>query len=599
MVAGHDELILERRRSLVKTIAFGCAYTVVMLALGVAIGNWAIDHHLKSRIVARIEGTFVGRLLASTHEAPFPDIQHLNWNASPPLISNLHYLQAVKVKLAPFETYGEGGAIQEVSGNILYASPLGQLGYLSRKHVIHAIHARVPMKLDALRAHPISKDPRFVMSYFRTLDLLVVAKTPTVFDLYVSHHRFNSDGCFEFVVSRAEGHVQDDSVDIADSWKEVFVARPCMQPKEVDLFFAGLESGGRLALLDARTLLVTIGDHQFDGVRSKTAAAQDPDSNLGKVMAIDLASGRARVISSGHRNPQGLLVARDGTIWETEHGPQGGDEINIIREGLNYGWPLVTYGREYGYRPRNWPLNPEQGRHDGYELPAFVFVPSIAISNLIQPDPREWPLWRDHLLVASYGGLKRTGGGKLYAVRVERDKRIVYAEEIVVPVEDGEKLRDIISLADGRFAVLTDHAALLFFRNETGPATAVSARESEFDVTLGADAKTAIATAVPIMPPSPVGTGRQLFASKCASCHTLNGQIKVGPPLNHLFGRRIGSFDGFSYSRGMKNAGGEWSFGQLIEFLQILDQPYEGSPMPRPQLSYESAKDIASYLDKQ
>jgi glucose/arabinose dehydrogenase len=128
----------------------------------------------------------------------------------------------------------------------------------------------------------------------------------------------------------------------------------------------------------------------------------------GKVVAIDLVTKAARIIASGLRNPQGLLAARDGTIWLTEHGPQGGDEINIVREGANYGWPYVTYCTEYGWRPlRNWPLNPVQGRHDGYERPAFVFVPSIGISNLIQPDSREFPLWRDRNTHRSAGAVKR------------------------------------------------------------------------------------------------------------------------------------------------------------------------------------------------
>ncbi len=579
-------------------IALWGIYAAVLLAVGFAIGNWAIDHHLKRHIVEKVQDTAVGRLLGWTTDHPVPDIQHLDWKAIPSLVSNLHYLQVVKVRLAPFETYGEGGAIEEVSGNILYASPLGQLGYLSRKQVIRTLEARVPMNMDALRAHPIFKDPRFVASYFRTLDLLVVPRTATAFDLYVSHHRFNGAGCFEFVISRTEGKVSDDNLEVSSAWQDVFVAKPCMQPKDVDLFWGGLESGGRLALLDARTLLVTIGDHQFDGVRTETAAAQDPDSDLGKVMAIDLASGRAHVVSSGHRNPQGLLVSRDGTIWETEHGPQGGDEINLIRQGLNYGWPQVTYGMEYGPR-RNWPLNPEQGRHDGYELPAFAFVPSIGISNLIQPDPREWPLWRDHLLVSSFGGELRAGGGKLYLARVERDKRIVYAEEIVVPVEDGERLRDIISLADGRIAVLSEHATLLLFRNERAEKASVSPREDAFDVTLGDSAKAAIAKSVPITPPSQLDAGRQLFASKCASCHSLDGKIKIGPPLNGVVGRQIGTFDGFRYSRGMKEARIVWDYWKLVEFLQILEQPYEGSPMPRPRLSYTSSKAVAAYLQEQ
>ncbi len=593
-------------KSPLKATLLVSGYSIIILAAGIAAGKWAVDHHLRGQVVDKLQSSILGRLLSRGGEPAkvdvVPDVQHLDWSSSPALVSNLYFPQVVRVRLAPFETYGEGGAIEEAGGNILYASPTGMLGYLSRKNVVHAIATRVPMRQDLLLAHAISRDPRFVMSYFRTLDMLVVTGSAGSFQLYVSHHRFNSAGCFEFVVSRTEGHVAGDSVDVADDWKDVFVARPCMQTKEIDLIWGGLESGGRLALLNAQTLLVSIGDHQFDGVRSKLQAAQDPDIDLGKVVAVDLQSRHSRIFTSGHRNPQGLLVARDGTVWEAEHGPQGGDEINLLKEGRNYGWPKVTYGVEYGPRQgprRDWPLNPEQGRHDGFEQPAFSFVPSIGISNLIQPDTREWPLWRDHLLAICFGGYFREGGGKLYLVRPEADKHILYSEEIAMPVAGGEKLRDIISLSDGRFAVLSESGSLFLFRNGEVQAASAAKREDKFDVTLGEDAKLARQKSSLVEAASSVDIGRQLFVAKCASCHLLNGQIKVGPPLNGVVGRRIGSVEGFAYSSTMKADRGTWSEWSIAEFIQTLDEPYENSPMPSPMLSARSARAIVAFLQAQ
>lgn len=586
------------QRAPLLVLAIGGALIAATLALAIAAGNWAGEHQIRSRLMAKLEPTFVGRLFGEQKDDRVPDVQNLSWATNPRLVSNLHTLQVVKFRLAPFETYGEGGAIEEISGNILYASPLGQLGYLDPNHSIRTIETRVPMNLDVLKSHPIFGHLDFSITYFRTLDLLVVPQGADRFSLYVSHHRFDPKGCFEFVVSHTDVATSHGNVEFSGAWKDVFVARPCMLPKEKDLFWGGLESGGRLGLLDARTLLVTIGDHQHDGVRSDVAAAQDPGSDLGKVVAIDLASGDSRIFTSGHRNPQGLLVTRDGTIWATEHGPQGGDEINLLRDGMNYGWPRVTYGMDYGQEPRrHWPLNAEQGRHDGYELPSFVFVPSIGISNLIQPDPREWPRWRDHLIVSSFGGYLRGGVGKLYLAKVERDKRIVYAEEIMVPVQYLERLRDIVSLSDGRFAVLVEPAGLMLFRNADAEVTAVSSREENFDVTLDAAAKAAVAKSVSNTLLSPLEHGRQLFVSKCAVCHSLDGQVKTGPPLDGVIGRRIGEFEGFSYSAGMNAANEEWSRWNLIPFLQELDQPFEGSVMPPARLSYSSAAAIATYLE--
>jgi cytochrome c2 len=578
-------------------LALAGAAAIVLVVIGIAIGVRGADSALARRVVARIQRTVGGTAPPADAPRTVPDVQEIGWGAADPVTSNLHYLQVAKLKLAPFETYGEGGALAEVAGHVLYASPLGQLGYLGRANVLHVIGTRVPMNLDGLAAHPVSRDPRFVMSYFRTLDLLVVPGPDGRFDLYASHHRFNADGCFEVVVSRSGGSATGDGLQLAGDWRDVFVAAPCMPPKEADLLWAGLESGGRLALRDPQTLLLTIGDHQFDGVRSEVAAAQDPGSDLGKVVAIDLPSGAARRLTSGHRNPQGLLVARDGTVWETEHGPQGGDEINVLREGANYGWPRVTYGREYGSRPlRDWPLNPEQGRHDGFELPAAVLVPSVGISNLIQPDPREWPLWRDHLLVISLGGLTSRGGGELFAARVERDGRIIYVERIPVPVEGKEKFRDIIGLADGRLAVITDFGNLLLFRNADAPATAASPREERFTVTLDPAAKAAAAAFKPPVTVAPEDAGRQLFVAKCAQCHGLDGKTRVGPPLNGIVGRGVGAFAGFAYSPGMKAAGGTWDYWALARYLQALEPQFAGSPMPQPKLSAQSARAVATYL---
>jgi glucose/arabinose dehydrogenase len=109
--------------------------------------------------------------------------------------------------------------------------------------------------------------------------------------------------------------------------------------------------------------------------------------------------------SYGHRNPQGLVYdTATGTLWETEHGPQGGDELNAIRPGLNYGWPVITYGANYG-------RGTEIGHREapGMEQPAAFYVPSIAPSGLMLYTGDAFPAWRGRLfaggLSAAYGGI--------------------------------------------------------------------------------------------------------------------------------------------------------------------------------------------------
>ena len=85
----------------------------------------------------------------------------------------------------------------------------------------------------------------------------------------------------------------------------------------------------------------------------------DPNTHLGKVVRIALANGEANTIAAGFRNPQGFARDKGGNIWLTEHGPLGGDELNLVRPDLDFGWPFVTYGVLYGNRI--WPFNSVQG----------------------------------------------------------------------------------------------------------------------------------------------------------------------------------------------------------------------------------------------
>src|SRR5262249_4081638 len=159
-------------------------------------------------------------------------------------------------------------------------------------------------------------------------------------------------------------------------------------------------------------------------------------SAYGKVLLLDR-SGRHEIFTIGHRNPQGLLVDREHRIWETEHGPQGGDEINLLEKGRNYGYPLVTYGTEYGRY--FWPLAPWAHDHGEYTEPVQAFVPSIAISNLIQVDSDLFSEWKGDLLVGSLNTQS------VYRVRVRGD-RIIYIEQIPV----GVRVRDLAEGSDGR-----------------------------------------------------------------------------------------------------------------------------------------------------
>lgn len=211
--------------------------------------------------------------------------------------------------------------------------------------------------------------------------------------------------------------------------------------------------GGRLAFLPDETLLLTVGDgYDFRD------EAQNLASSLGKIMRLDREGRPAAgnpfagspdalpaIFSYGHRNPQGLLVdPRDGTVWEHEHGPKGGDEINRLQPGLNYGWPRTTFGIDYSGE-----LISKEQTAKGIEPPALVWVPSIAPSGFALYLGDAFPEWKGDFFV---GGLAEKS---LRRVRV-RGGEVVLQETLLRDLK--ARIRDVRNGPDGYLYLLTDAA---------------------------------------------------------------------------------------------------------------------------------------------
>jgi glucose/arabinose dehydrogenase len=181
--------------------------------------------------------------------------------------------------------------------------------------------------------------------------------------------------------------------------KDIFVA---------DAWSMGpIHFGSRLAWGRDGTLFMTVGE------RNDRNRAQDTTHHAGKVLRlrddgtvppdnpyVGRQGFRPEIYSYGHRNMQGLTVHPEtGQLWETEHGPQGGDELNIIQPGKNYGWPVATYGREYTGGFISAPAR------EGIEAPVTVWVPSIALSGMVFYTGDRFPQWKGNLFVGGLGGL--------------------------------------------------------------------------------------------------------------------------------------------------------------------------------------------------
>lgn len=234
--------------------------------------------------------------------------------------------------------------------------------------------------------------------------------------------------------------------------REIFVAQP---DKPTDAHF-----GGRMAQLGDGSLLLTLGDGF-----SLREAAQDLRSHLGKIVRVNPDGsvpadnpfvGRddalPEIYSLGHRNVQGIAFdpAR-GTLWSHEHGPRGGDELNRIEPGANYGWPIATAGLDYSGAQ----ISPFVD-YPGMRAPVHGWTPSIAPSALAIYRGAAFAQWQNDLLITALAGRA------LHRLRLDANGRV--QEEQVLLRELGERLRDVRVDAQGRVLLLTDGAKARLLR---------------------------------------------------------------------------------------------------------------------------------------
>ena len=228
-------------------------------------------------------------------------------------------------------------------------------------------------------------------------------------------------------------------------WSKIFSSNECLS---IDLTqkpkFAAASAGGRLSKLDEDNIIFTIGDFYSDG-KNGPMLSQDLNNHYGKILKINIKDKSHNIFSYGHRNPQGLYIDKNKNIFSTEHGPRHGDEINLIFENKNYGWPLASFGTDYG--SRKWPLDETNSTHSSYEIPILSFGNQIGISNLIIYEDNYFDKWNNNLLVSTLATQQI-----IRLVFDKQKKSLIYIENIPI----NKRIRDIIKLDNGKVALLTD-----------------------------------------------------------------------------------------------------------------------------------------------
>ena len=302
-----------------------------------------------------------------------------------------------------------------------------------------------------------------------------------------------------------------------------------------------LNVAGRLAILDNERLLVTFSDSEPYGERQENGMfrPEDPDRLEGKVVLVNLLTGENNIYSSGHRNPQGLFVTREGDVFETEHGPKGGDELNLILQGENYGWPHESHGVDYG--SYGW-KHGSPGRHDNFHRPIFAWVPSIAISNLLKVENFHTS-WAGDLLIAS---LKAQS---LFRLRLDTRQSVEFVEQIWI----GSRIRDLEEIDGSRFALWTDDSKLILL--------------SVAEKFLAGDKRTHTAVHGNTLKP-------------CLTCHHygITNETHLAPSLNMILSKDIAT-DDFTYSEALAELEGKWTPELLKAFIMDPQALAPGSTM--------------------
>ena len=286
----------------------------------------------------------------------------------------------------------------------------------------------------------IPSNRREIDSRFAINDIAILSENAASAKLLISYPRLGKSlACVEIAIDELAYDRKKQRVKFVSNW---FVSKPCVPISAVQ------HTAGRFAVIDKNSVYVSIGDLGFSDIDMRNKRG-----DLGSIFKLSAKS--AVRISQGHRNPQGIVLFDKKTLMAAEHGPRGGDELNVITEGSDYGWPFVTYGEPYGSGDYVRPA--KTGSHEGYIEPIKYWVPSIAPTELVQLPVDGWGDWGKGLVL---GTLREE---VLVFMKLSENLEVMQSAQ----VDMGERIRDLEMLRNGDLLATTDSGKLITISNRT------------------------------------------------------------------------------------------------------------------------------------
>ena len=442
------------------------------------------------------------------------------------------------------------GAIEAIGGRLIIVDTYGKFFRYQNGVVEDNALPELPMHVAEFQ----DKSGRVFNSWsMRTHDLKRDPKTDYI---YASYERYElSRNLTHFEISRLL--VDVDGRAVGRDWEIVF-SSPDIPAAPGGQIFA--DDGSGMLAFSGDDLFFNIGAYNLPTSRLDIPYPQDETSVFGKTFKINIVTHQLTLVSKGHRNSEGLVVTSKGEVWATEHGPRGGDKLNVILQGGNYGYPYEGYsfGTDYHqydaaetgkkftkdnivqpliYSARTGTAAPRE-----FIAPIFSWVPSIAPSSIIELSSFN-SMWDGDFLV---GTLKAQS---LYRVKIV-DHKVMFVEPILI----NHRIRDILNL-QGQIVLWTDDGALVF-----------------------------LSVADDLLKTERLGTeplyGDPQFAN-CTVCHSLSDRNPKpwAPSLAGVFGRKIAGSSFANYSEALKKTDGVWDEDTLAAFLTSPSKFAPGTTM--------------------